>query len=544
MKNCWWKERVFYQIYPRSFCDSNGDGIGDLQGIISKLDYLKWLGIGAIWLNPIYDSPNDDMGYDIRNYEEILNEFGTLKDFEQLLYEMHSRDIKLIMDLVVNHTSDEHRWFIESKSSKESPYRDYYIWKKGKDGKEPNNWSSFFTPSAWKYDDDSGEWYLHLFSEKQPDLNWENPSMRNDIYRMVNKWFDIGVDGFRMDVINLISKNPDYPDGKGIPNEQGYVFSDEYFAMQPALHTYLKEMREKCFDGRECMCVGEAPFVTTSNANTLVKGGRELDMIFQFDHMNLDADGEKWNVKQFRVEEFKKVINNWQHCLDWNTLFWGNHDQPRPVSRFGSTDTDELRVRSAKMLATVMYLLKGTPFIYQGEEIGMTNVPFSSPDDLKDIESIKYLENSSDKASAWKSILIKGRDNARTPMQWNDRENAGFSTGHPWIMINPNYININVENDLDNSKSILHYYQKLIYFRNSNKVMIYGDFYMDELDDKQLITYTRSYENVKYKVIANMSSKSVKIKTDPTDTIVLENVDDPDESILLPYEARVIKVLT
>ena len=355
----WWKERVFYQIYPRSFQDSNGDGIGDIPGIISRLDYLKWLGVGAVWLCPVYDSPNADMGYDIRDYEEIMSEFGTMEEFDTLLREMHKRDIKLVMDLVVNHSSDEHPWFVESRKSLDNPYRDYYIWRDGKNGKEPNNWSSFFTPSAWSYDEKTGQWYLHLFSEKQPDLNWENPKLREAVYAMMNRWFDRSVDGFRMDVISLIAKAPGLPDGQG----DGYVFSPEQFAFQPKLHEYLREMRRRCFDGRDCMCVGETTFVTPENANSVVGDGRELDLLFQFDFMDLDGRDGKWNVIPFDLKKFKQLLVRWQEAIDWNTLFWGNHDQPRAVSRFASDASQALRVRSAKMLAAAMYLLRGTPWL-------------------------------------------------------------------------------------------------------------------------------------------------------------------------------------
>lgn len=372
----WWKERVFYQIYPRSFQDSNGDGIGDIPGIISRLDYLKWLGVGAVWLCPVYDSPNADMGYDIRDYEKIMSEFGTMEDFDTLLREMHKQDIKLVMDLVVNHSSDEHPWFVESRKSLDNPCRDYYIWRDGKNGKEPNNWSSFFTPSAWSYDEKTGQWYLHLFSEKQPDLNWENPKLREAVYAMMNRWFDRGVDGFRMDVISLIAKAPGLPDGQG----DGYVFSPEQFAFQPKLHEYLREMRRRCFDGRNCMCVGETTFVTPENADSVVGDGRELDLLFQFDFMDLDGCGGKWNVIPFDLRKLKQLLVRWQEAIDWNTLFWGNHDQPRAVSRFGSDASEALRVRSAKMLAAAMYLLRGTPFLYQGEEISMTNFPFRDRD--------------------------------------------------------------------------------------------------------------------------------------------------------------------
>ena len=540
MENKWWQKRVFYQIYPRSFSDSNGDGIGDINGIISKLDYLKWLGIGAIWLCPVYDSPNEDMGYDIRNYETIMQEFGTMDDFKNLLSELHKRDIKLVMDLVVNHTSDEHKWFVEARKDPSSKYRNYYIWRKGKDGKEPNNWSSFFTPSAWTYDKESDEWYLHLFAEKQPDLNWENADMRNEIYRMINHWFDLGVDGFRMDVISLIAKAPGLPNAKG----DGYNMAPEHFAFQPKLHDYLREMRKECFDGRDCMCVGETTFVNTENANTVVGDGRELDLLFQFDLMDIDGENTKWNLKPFDLKEFKRIIDKWQKAIKWNTLFWSNHDQPRVVSRFGSTETYDSWKTSAKMLAVAMYLLKGTPFIYQGEEIGMTNYPFVDETQLRDIESINLLSQSSDRRDwAWKGILAKGRDNARTPIQWDDSINAGFSLGNPWIEVNPNYKNINVKSQINDDDSILNFYRELISIRNNNDVLINGDYRQIMFDDDRLFAYERFLDNRKITIYCNFSK----------DEIVLDVASDVEKIIgiacknkngyyaLSPYGTLVIK---
>ena len=512
-QTCWWKERVFYQIYPRSFQDSNGDGIGDIPGIISRLDYLKWLGIGAIWLCPVYDSPNADMGYDIRDYEKIMTEFGTMEDFDRLLEEMHKRDMKLIMDLVVNHSSDEHPWFVESRKSKDNPYRDYYIWRDGKDGKEPNNWSSFFTPSAWSYDETTDQWYLHLFSEKQPDLNWENPAVRNGVYDMMNRWFDKGVDGFRMDVISIIAKAPGLPDGAG----EGYVFSDEHFAFRPKLHDYLREMRAKCFDGRDCMCVGETTFVTTENANTVVGDGRELDLLFQFDVMDIDGENGKWNVIPFSLAKFREAIFKWQKAIDWNTLFWSNHDQPRVVSRFGSVATEELRVQSAKMLATAMYLLRGTPFIYQGEEIGMTNYPFQRETELRDVESINLLKEAKKdcrEAWAWNGILHKGRDNARTPMQWDGSENGGFTTGEPWIGVNPNYGRIHVQRAMEDKNSILHFYRKLIALRSGSDTLKFGTCEVLLPEHPQLFAYRRFYHNEEILVCCNFSDSAQKIPSE------------------------------
>ena len=510
MSAAWWKERVFYQIYPRSFQDSDGDGIGDIPGILSRLDYLKWLGIGAVWLCPVYDSPNADMGYDIRDYEKIMAEFGSMEDFDRLVSELHKRDIKLIMDLVVNHSSDEHAWFVESRKSRDNPCRDYYIWRDGREGKEPNNWASFFTSSAWTYDAQTEQWYLHLFSEKQPDLNWENPRLRGEIYGMMNRWFDRGVDGFRMDVISLLAKAPGLPDGKG----EGYVFAPEAFAFQPKLHEYLREMRQRCFDGRDCMCVGETTFVNTENANSVLADGRELDLLFQFDIMDIDGRDGKWNVIPFDLVRLKQIVARWQEAIDWNTLFWGNHDQPRVVSRFGSTVTEEARVQSAKMLAAAMYLLRGTPFLYQGEEIGMTNFPFTQPSQLRDVESINLLTQAEKDGKtdwAWNGILRKGRDNARTPMQWDATENAGFTDGAPWIGVNPNYPAVNVERAMADENSILHFYRRLIALRAGSETLKYGDFHMLLPDDPHVFAYERSLRGERVIVCCNFSDRPVPL---------------------------------
>ena len=510
MSAAWWKERVFYQIYPRSFQDSDGDGIGDIPGILSRLDYLKWLGIGAVWLCPVYDSPNADMGYDIRDYEKIMAEFGSMEDFDRLVSELHKRDIKLIMDLVVNHSSDEHAWFVESRKSRDNPCRDYYIWRDGREGKEPNNWASFFTSSAWTYDAQTEQWYLHLFSEKQPDLNWENPRLRGEIYGMMNRWFDRGVDGFRMDVISLLAKAPGLPDGKG----EGYVFAPEAFAFQPKLHEYLREMRQRCFDGRNCMCVGETTFVNTENANSVLADGRELDLLFQFDIMDIDGRDGKWNVIPFDLVRLKQIVARWQEAIDWNTLFWGNHDQPRVVSRFGSTVTEEARVQSAKMLAAAMYLLRGTPFLYQGEEIGMTNFPFTQPSQLRDVESINLLAQAEKDGRtdwAWNGILRKGRDNARTPMQWDATENAGFTDGAPWIGVNPNYPAVNVERAMADENSILHFYRRLIALRAGSETLKYGDFHMLLPDDPHVFAYERSLRGERVIVCCNFSDRPVPL---------------------------------
>lgn len=538
--NCWWKERVFYEIYPRSFQDSNGDGIGDLRGIISRLDYLQWLGVGAVWLCPIYDSPNADMGYDIRNYESVMAEFGTMEDFDELVTQLHRRDIKLVMDLVVNHTSDEHPWFLEARTAKDSPYRDYYIWRDGKDGREPNNWASFFTPSAWSYDETTAQWYLHLFSEKQPDLNWENPELRQEIYGMMNRWLDRGVDGFRMDVISLLAKHPQLPDGKG----SGYVFSPEYFAFQPRLHDYLREMRRECFDGRDCMCVGETSFVTTQNAGSVVDDGRELDMLFQFDVMDMDSGETKWDARPFDLTRFKQIISAWQAAIGWNTLFWGNHDQPRLVSRFGCTRTETLRRRSATCLATAMYLLRGTPFLYQGEEIGMANCPFPDISELRDVESLNLLRQAAESGRmdwAWRGVRSKGRDNARTPMQWDASPNGGFTGGAPWIMVNPNVQEINVAAALRDPDSVLHYYRALLALRRERDVLRYGDFSLLLHEHPQVFAYARTFEGQQIRIYCNFTDRDALLpEALCKEKVLLTNVNYEKTDVLLPYEAAVV----
>lgn len=538
MDKLWWKERFFYQIYPRSFQDSNGDGIGDLKGIIQRLDYLKWLGVGAVWLCPVYDSPNADMGYDIRDYEKIMEEFGTMEDFDLLLSELHRRDIKLVMDLVVNHSSDEHRWFVESRRDKTNAYRDYYIWRDGKNGREPNNWSSLFTPSAWSYDEQTDQWYLHLFSEKQPDLNWANPRLRQDIFDMINRWLDRGVDGFRMDAISFIAKDPALPDGKG----EGYVYTPEAFAFQPKLHDYLRQIRRACFDGRDCMCVGETNFASTDNANSVVGDGRELDLIFHFDIVEMDGAGSKWDAIPFDLVKFKSIVSAWQKAIDWNTLFWGNHDQPRIVSRFGSTETEALRVQSAKLLAAAMYLLRGTPFLYQGEEIGMTNAPFETAEQLRDIESINLLKEAEREHRtgwAWNGIQKKGRDNARTPMQWDDTPNAGFTTGEPWIMLNPNYDTINVRAAMEDEASILHFYRRLIALRNGSEILKYGDFELLFPDDLQLFVYRRTYCGHSVLVCCNFSGQTAALPLEPQGDVLMSSCVSGGE--LLPYGFLVVQ---
>ena len=547
MKQAWWKERVFYQIYPRSFLDTNGDGVGDLRGIIEKLDYLKSLGIGAIWLCPVYDSPNDDNGYDIRDYERIMAEFGTMADFDALLEGLHARDIKLVMDLVVNHSSDEHAWFAESRKSKDNQNRDYYIWRDGKDGGTPNNWASFFAPSAWKKDEATGQYYLHLFSEKQPDLNWENPAVRQEIYAMVNRWFDRGVDGFRMDVINCIAKDEGLPDGSGTPNAAGYTLAVERFANRPKFFEYLRELRQNCYAGRDCLCLGEAPFTSPEEgAKMLNEETGIFDMIFPFDLMEID-DGPrgKYDPVPWTLAHFKQIVDRWQAATErgWGSLFWSNHDQSRAVSRFGCTDTEELRVRSAKMLAVAMHLLRGTPFVYQGEELGMTNTRFPDQSAIRDIEGINVLNESriTDRYDqTWRGILHKGRDHARTPMQWNTSVNAGFTTGEPWIMVNPNYVSINAEAEETDANSVLKFYQKLIALRNSSKTLQYGKYTPLWTEHEQIFAYQRELEGETYTIVCNMSGEIAQMPAVPAGEKILTNVANADQDQMMPYEARVL----
>ena len=460
MKRTWWKEAVIYQIYPRSFMDSNGDGIGDLQGIISRLDYLKYLGVDVIWLSPVYKSPNDDNGYDISDYQDIMDEFGTMEDFDELLAAAHARGIKIVMDLVVNHTSDEHQWFVESQKSKDNAYRDYYIWREGKDAQTPpNNWGSCFGGSAWQYDEKTGMYYLHLFSKKQPDLNWDNPKVRGEVFDMMTWWCDKGIDGFRMDVISMISKTKEMPDGKN--GDFG-----PYCIHGPNVHHYLREMNEKVLSKYDIMTVGETAGVTTTLAQQYAgEDAHELDMVFQFEHVEGDGKYGKWTDEKIPLVTLKKTLSRWQTELygkAWNSLFWDNHDQPRAVSRFGD-DRPMYREVSAKMLATCLHMLQGTPYIYQGEELGMTNYPFQRPSDFRDIESVNaYREWCSEGRLShevfWPCITFKSRDNARTPVQWDDSPHAGFTTGTPWIAVNPNYTEINAKAETADPNSVFHYY--------------------------------------------------------------------------------------
>jgi len=519
----WWQSAVVYQVYPRSFADSDGDGIGDLRGVIEHLDYLNELGVDVVWLSPIYASPHDDNGYDISDYRAIDPLFGTFDDFDELLEGMHARGMKLVMDLVVNHTSDEHPWFIESASSTDNPKRDWYWWRParagkqpGEQGAEPNNWGSFFSGPAWQLDPQTGEYYLHLFSRKQPDLNWENPEVRDAVYEMMNWWLDRGVDGFRMDVINFISKVTSLPDGV-VPEGALYGDAYPYFAQGPRIHEFLHEMHERVFAGREdrYLTVGEMPGVDIEQARRFTdpRNG-ELDMVFQFEHVDLDhGPGGKWDHRPLSVLDLKRNLSTWQEGLadlGWNSLYWNNHDQPRVVSRFG--DDGEHRIPSAKALGTVLHLMRGTPYVYQGEELGMTNVPFSSIEDFRDIESLNHYAEAVDILGAPAEEVLAAlrrtsRDNARTPMQWTSGPHAGFTTGTPWITVNPNAAEINAEAEVADPDSVFAHYRALIDLRHRSEVVAIGDYALVLPEHPQVFAYTRSLSDRSLLVLANLSSE-------------------------------------
>lgn len=551
MERAWWKEAVVYQIYPRSFQDSNGDGIGDIRGITSRMDYLKELGIDVIWLSPVYESPNDDNGYDISNYQGIMKEFGTMEDFDEMLRTAHEKEIKLVMDLVVNHTSDEHPWFVESRKSRENPYRDYYIWREPKDGKEPNNWGSCFSGSAWQYDEKTEMYYLHLFSKKQPDLNWDNPKVREEVFNMMNWWLDKGVDGFRMDVISLISKKPDLPDGE--PGINGYASFNEP-ANGPHVHEYLREMRRKVLDRADTLTVGECSGVTLEEAKKYASSDNsELSMVFQFEHMDVDSDGNnKWTDKKMNLRDMKSVLTKWQKGLEgiaWNSLFWQNHDQPRCVSRYGNDGA--YRERSAKMLATCLHMMQGTPYVYQGEELGMTNVPFESVEDFRDLDSINaYHELVEDKKVFSKEEMLhylryKSRDNARTPFHWDDGRNAGFTEGKPWIMVNPNYKEINAKEQQEREDSVFHYYQKLIRLRKENLVIVYGSYDLLLPDSREIFAYTRTLGEEKLLVLCNYSAEEQQVERSEeyrNSEIMIANceIQTQENTVILPPYGAVV----
>ena len=548
-KKAWWKEAVIYQIYPRSFADSNGDGIGDLNGITAHLDYLETLGIDVIWLSPVYKSPNDDNGYDISDYRDIMNDFGTMEDFDRLLAEAHHHHIKIVMDLVVNHTSDEHAWFIESRSSKDNPHRDYYIWKDPKNGKEPNNWGSCFGGSAWELDERTGMYYLHCFSKKQPDLNWENPKVRDEVFDMMNWWCEKGIDGFRMDVISMISKDQSYPDG---PVEDGlYGSSAPYVCNGPRVHEFLQEMNNRVLSHYDLLTVGEAAGVTIDEAKKYANSdGTELGMVFQFEHVDLvKSPIGKWTDQKPQLTDFRRVMNKWQYELEgkaWNSLFLDNHDQPRVVSRFGN-DSEAYRVISAKMLATCLHMMKGTPYIYQGEELGMTNVYFDKLEDYRDIESInafhQYVDSGIVKADDMMRYLKEiSRDNARTPMQWDDSKNAGFTDGTPWINVNPNYKEINAKAAVAEPDSVFHYYQELIKLRHTLPIIVYGKFQGLLEDSETIYAYERHLDGQVLTVACNFTDQEqdCTLFDDLAGEELISNYNTHKAGKLQPYEARVI----
>ena len=555
MEKRWWKESVVYQIYPRSFCDSNGDGIGDLNGITGKLDYLKELGIDVIWLSPVYKSPNDDNGYDISDYQAIMQEFGTMEDFDRMLAEAHKHHLKIVMDLVVNHSSDEHAWFIESRKSTDNPYRDYYIWRPAKeDGSLPNNWGSCFSGPAWEYDKTTDMYFLHLFSKKQPDLNWDNPAVRQDVFDMMNWWLKKGVDGFRMDVISLISKEPGLPDKE--PGINGYA-TFNVSANGPHVHEYLQEMRQKALNNADTITVGECSGVTLEEAKKYARSDeKELNMVFQFEHMDVDSDEKagKWTTRKMDLRNLKKILTRWQKGLQdiaWNSLYWENHDQPRSVSRFGN-DSDEYREISAKMLATCIHMMQGTPYVYQGEELGMTNCPFNTLDNFRDLESINAFHELTEQGKMTKEDMMaaigyKGRDNARTPMQWDDSAYAGFSTANPWIMVNPNYTKINAKDQVNREDSVFKYYQKLIKLRHESELIVYGTYDLILDDDKDIYAYIRTLGDEKLIVYCNFSENTREVELPEEFTngkVLISNYIDAKVNhkiTLRPYEAIVIQ---
>lgn len=553
MERVWWKEAVGYQIYPRSFKDSNNDGIGDIIGIISKLDYLKELGIDVIWVCPMYKSPNDDNGYDISDYQDIMDDFGNMEDFDLLLDEVHKRGMKLIIDLVINHTSDEHPWFMESKFSKDSKKRDWYIWRDGKDGVEPNNWESIFKGSAWQYDENTEQYFLHLFSKRQPDLNWDNEEVRQEIYKMINWWLDKGIDGFRVDAISHIKKEPGLIDMDN-PHNLNYVSSFDKHMNVDGIHEYLEELNKNTFSKYDIMTVGEANGVDASESEMWVgEENGKFNMIFQFEHLNLWGEvGEN----KFNVKEYKKVLTKWQNALEgkgWNALFVENHDIPRVVSSWGNDN--EYLEESAKAFALMYFMQKGTPFIYQGQEIGMTNVRFDSIEKYNDVKSINIYEEKINEGvsvnEALKAVASISRDNARTPMQWDSTNYAGFSENTPWIDVNENYKSINVESQLANENSVLNFYKKLIKIRKENLSLIYGRYDMILEEDEKIYAYTRTLDNDKYVVIVNLSDEEALYKYDDLDLIyenlMLANYKVREhgilkEVVLKPYEAILYKI--
>lgn len=540
----WWKEGVIYQVYPRSFQDSNGDGIGDLQGIIQRVPYLHRLGVDIVWLSPVYQSPNDDNGYDISDYQAIMAEFGRMSDFDTLLSALHERGMKLVMDLVVNHSSDEHRWFQEARKGKDNPYRDYYIWRPGRNGGPPNNWKSFFSGSAWEYDAATDEYFLHLFTRKQPDLNWENPQLRQEIYQMMRFWLDKGIDGFRMDVIPLISKPPGLPDVDW--EKLGSDFGSAY-ANGPRVHEFLQEMHQEVMARYDMMTIGEGVGIAPEQANLYVGKDRgELNMIFHFGHMWMDfGPGGRMDPVEINLEDFLKVFETWEAALDndgWNSLYLGNHDFPRMVSRFG--DEGQYRIPSAKLLATLLFTLRGTPGIYQGDEIGMTNTPFERIDEYRDVEMMnayrEMQEQGGDEARFLEIARFMGRDHARTPMQWSDAPQAGFTDGEPWIRVNPNYPEINAAAAEADPKSIFHYYRQLIELRKQHLDLVYAPVNFQGFPAPKVYAYQRPGKPGTYQVLLNFSDEVQAVPAHLSEgELLISNYDDGHDGPMRPWEARV-----
>lgn len=550
-KNKWWQNAVIYQIYPQSFQDSNNDGIGDLHGIIKRLPYLKKLGVDVLWLNPIYQSPLKDNGYDIADYKKILPEYGTMSDFDDLLKAVHDHGLKLLMDLVVNHTSDQHQWFQESKKSKDNKYADYYMWRDPVDGHEPNNWHAAFGGSAWTYVPERGQYYLHLFAPGQPDLNWENPEVRESVWDIMRFWLDKGIDGFRMDVINLISKPTDLPDA---PEPGTYPLTEGLVADGPKLNDYLREMNEKVLSHYDVMTVGEMPSSTPEDAiNYTGLDSHELNMVFQFQHVALEPNPDKrlgkWNDQPVKLPELKNALSRWQKALDgkgWNSLYWNNHDQPRAVSRFANDDP-KYRVRAAKMLGTTLHMMQGTPFVFEGEELGMANVHYTAIDQYEDLESINaYRELVTEKKLVDGPTMLKylsnmSRDNARTPMPWNDGENAGFSDVKPWFALNPTYKEINTENEVNDKDSVFYHYQKLIQLRHDSDLIKFGTYEEIDPEDAQVFAYRRHYQGKTLLVMSNFTADTVKrdYGQQEADKLVISNYEDDQSEKLRPYESKV-----
>jgi oligo-1,6-glucosidase len=558
----WWRSAVVYQVYPRSFADSDGDGIGDLRGLIDRLDHLELLGVDVVWLSPIYPSPQDDAGYDISDYQDVDPVFGTLDDLDELVAALHERGMRLMMDLVVNHTSDEHPWFVASRSSPDDPKRDWYWWRPpragmsaGDPGAEPTNWESFFSGSTWELDAASGEYYLHLFSRKQPDLNWENPEVREAVYAMMRWWLDRGVDGFRMDVINLISKDTSLPDGVV---HSGVLGDGSPHVMNgPRIHEFLAEMYREVLAGRDrkVLTVGEMPGVTVEEALLFTDPARaEVDMVFTFEHMGVDHARTKWDLLPFDLVALKTVLGRWQTGLadvGWNSLYWNNHDQPRAVSRFG--DDGQWRERSAKLLGTVLHLHRGTPYVYQGEELGMTNHPFGGIEDFQDIESLNHHEQAvglgADPDDVLVSLRSRGRDNARTPMQWDASTHGGFTTGRPWLAVNPNHAEVNAEAATADEDSVLHHYRRLVRLRHEVPVVALGDFTMLLPQDERVYAFTRALDDDELLVLANFGADPIRADLDLSGwseaEVLLDNVrggsDDPRTGRLEPWQAVVLR---